>query len=463
MMDNERVELVDQGLNEKKPKGKVSWKYILNILLVLIVTAAAVAISLASDFDNVIESFKTVNWGWIGVCFLIVIFAMFLRALILFCFARLYTRNYKFRQAIACDNIGTFYNGVTPGASGGQVMQAYTYKKQGVPISAAASILVMYSIIYQTVLIIYGVVSFIVKYDTLMTINAITIKINETLSIPIPILPLTIIGFALNLGVVVIVLLMSYSRKFHHLIMGPGIGLLAKIKIIKNPDKSRESLRIQVENFKIELRHLLSNIPFTILIAVLFFMVMTLNFSVPFFAGKALGADYQVNWMSFFDSVYYSNYHQMVTGLIPIPGSAGVSEYFFNQLFYNFYNGGLDNLKTISTTAAQLIWRTVTFTIPLIAAGMVTAFYRASPKEEIPEDHSFRETFVSLQNATFIERKEVTDAKIETLRLNKELIRESLRKRKEKDEKDKKTISKKISQTDWNEIEIDDTYEDKDV
>lgn len=460
-MSEEKNESLATSQEPKKSKSKIPWKYILNILVVLIVTIVAVVISLASDFDNVIESFKTVNWGWIGVCVLCVVFAMLIRGLILFCFARLYTKNYRFRQALACDQIGTFYCGVTPGASGGQVMQAYAYKKQGVPISAAASIMVMYSIIYQLVLITYGIVAFIVKFDVLMQIKAVELTINGVL-ISLPILPLTIIGFALNLGVVLLVLLMSYSRKFHNFIMGPCISLLARMHIIKDKDKIRENLRIQVENFKIELRRLISNIPFTILITILFFFVMTLNFSVPFFAGKALGANYSVDWMSFWDSVYYGNYHQMITGLIPIPGSAGVSEYFFNQLFYTYLNP--DGGSSVSTTAAQLIWRTVTFTLPLILGGIVTAFYRASPKENVPEHDSFRETFVSLQKNTYVERKDAADAEFETMRLNRELIRESLKSKKLEDEKkkNKKNESRKMEQTDWNEIDVDDDDDDID-
>lgn len=451
----------DDGDNKKKSGG--SWKYILNIAIVLVVTIGAVVVSLAGDFDNIIIAFNTVNWGWIGICFLLVLCSILLNGLILFVFARLYTRNYRFRQALACGSVGTFYNAVTPGASGAQVMQAYTYKKQGVPISAAASIMVMYSIVYQVVLIVYGIVSFIVKYDTLMTIEAIKFTLND-FPISLSILPLTIIGFALNLGFILLILLMSYSRKFHNFVMGPCISFLAKIKILKKPDKYRESLRIQVENFKIELRHLLSNIPFTILVTILFVIILTINFSVPFFVGKALGARYEVEWMSFWDSVYYSNYHQMITGLIPIPGSAGVSEYFFYQLFNPYYNHtggpGSDN---ISAAAAQLIWRTITFIIPLIVGGFVTAFYRSSPKESIPEQNSFRETFVSLQASTFVERKEATDKKFETMRLNRELIKESLKKRKEKDAKEKdERPSRRIDQTDWNEIEIDDES-DKDV
>ena len=66
------------------------------------------------------------------------------------------------------------------------------------------------------------------------------------------------------------------------------IGFLGKIKILRHPDDTRESLRIQVENFKIELRRLLSNIPIFILMIICFSLILMIRFSIPFFAGLAL-------------------------------------------------------------------------------------------------------------------------------------------------------------------------------
>ena len=98
--------------------------------------------------------------------------------------------------------------------------------------------------------------------------------------------PLTILGFILNVGVIAVVFLMGYWHGFHNFIMGPVIGLLAKIKIVKHPNKMRENLRIQVENFKIEFRRLSTNVPFLILVVLSFTVYMLTKFSIPFFVGQ---------------------------------------------------------------------------------------------------------------------------------------------------------------------------------
>lgn len=457
-MPNEELEKQIQEYEEEAKKTtpnqpkkkKTKWKYIVNISLVLVFTILAVVLAVYDNFSEIVNNLKRANWIYIGLIVGIVFVCILIKSLILFCFARLYTRKYKFHQALACDQVGTFYNAVTPGSSGGQFMQAYAFKKQGVPISSAVSIMAMYSIIYQGVLILYGLLSFAIKYDFIISINNLTFNIFD-FELSIPIWLLTIVGFLLNLSVILLVFLMAYWKGFHNFIMGPCISFLHKLKLIKDSEKSRESLRVQVENFKIEFRRLMTNIPFTILVSVLFLAYMTFKFSIPYFAGIALGN--QSAYANFWDAVFLSNYHQMVTGLIPIPGSAGVSEYFFSELFVNqrdlskgfYYIAGITSSSdsTVLCRSALLIWRTATFTLPLIAAGIVTAFYRGTPKEEVGrKGFPNHQTFVELQSETYAIRKSEFDTLLETKQLSRQAIQEKLFNR-QKHKNDAKTKPKK--------------------
>ena len=467
----------DKKTGKKKTKRSVI-KYILNISFVLIVTVLSIVLSTWGKWDTIWKNLVKADVRWLLAIIGVMAGTILIRSFILFCFARLYTRKYHFHSAIAVDQVGVFYNAVTPGASGGQIMQAYTYKKQGLHISSAVSALAMYSIVFQLVLIVYGILSFIMKYDLIMSIQAVSIKINE-FTIEIPALILTIIGFLLNVSVILIVLLMAYWHGFHNFIMGPVISLLHKIKIVKHPDKSRENLRIQVENFKIEFRRLLTNIPFFILVAVCFSIYMTLKFSIPYFCGLALGNEHQ-GIKYFWDSVFLGNYHQMVTGLIPVPGSAGVSEYFFTKLFFNennpaegfFFISELTlgekvpyaSVSSSLTVSALLLWRSITFIIPITVAGITTAFYRASPKDEVNErgDIPNRRTFVALQKETYVMRKEEVDKLIETMTLSRKAILQKLKgnsKDKHKPEKKPKEDSKSprsVEDSEYSTVDIKD-------
>ena len=435
---------------EEGNKKKNALKFVLYFSLILILTGLALFLSLYQDFDGVVKSLSRANWRYLLVILGLVLVTYLLDGFIIFIFSRLYTRKYKYHQGLATSMVGAFYSAVTPGASGGQVMQTFTMKKQGIATSNGASIMIMSFIVYQLALILLGSISMIFSAgDLIRTVGSFTINFkNFTLSIPA--IPLTIIGFALNVIVILGLFLLSYSRWFHNLIMHYGIDFLAKLKIIKNPDQKREELRVQVENFKIELRRLLSNIPVLILVFVCFTLILIIRFSIPFFAGLALdGYGYRLNIdgtlvtnpildaagnvigatpvmstgganiESFWQCVFLSSYHQMATGLIPLPGSAGVSEYFFNIMFNQYFK------SQQTTAAAQIIWRFATFHIVVLIAGIVSATYRSSPKNEI--HHANRKTFVTMQLETIDERRESSNTMFETAALSRKEIQARLR------------------------------------
>ena len=480
-MDNKELEKKVQEHAEQvesgKPKDKkTTVKYILNISLVLIITALAIFLAIKDDASEIYKTLASADWKYLLIVVGLMLGCILVRSFLYFAFAHLFTRKYHFHQAIAVDQIGQFYNAITPGASGGQIMQAYTYRKQGMAVSSAVSILAMYSIVYQVILIIFGLVSFIVKYDFITALGYVKITLNDSGSLNIPIWPLTIVGFLLNVGVIALVFLMGYWHGFHNFIMGPVVSLLNKMRIVKDPDKTRENLRIQVENFKIEFRRLSTNIPFLLLVVVSFTAYMLLKFSVPYFVGKALGN--QSLYGSFWDCIFLSNYHQMVTGLIPIPGSAGVSEFVFYNLFLNesnmetgffcvysdFANHVVDPAATRALARSSLlIWRSSTFVIPVLIGGFVAAFYRSSPKDEVHTgEMPNRQTFYSLQQQTYVERYHDVESLVETTRLSRKSIIDKLNPSSNKKKKSKKKKTKShvtpadISKQDYDEVNLED-------
>ena len=409
---------------KKNKKNKVL-KYAIYLTIILTITGLVIYFNLFftskpgeepvyKKIPLLFEGMGTREWWFFGLFIGLVILSFFVTSLILFLFARLYTRRYKYHQAFANTLIGTFYSNITPGSSGGQFAQAYTFKKQGLPLSTSASILVMSYIVYQSTLIVCGLIS-MVRISDIIEINTIPISIGD-FNIPLPVGIFVIGGFILNALIISLLFIMSYSRKFHSFILNHGINFLAKIKLVKNPDEKRESVRNQVENFRIELRRLQSNIPFTILIVLLCFCSIYISTSIPCVCGYALGG-FNSSTMSFqtfientFTCFCYMNFHQMMTGLIPIPGSAGVSEFVFSRIFSKFFtaefisNGGL-NLVT-------LLWRFGTFYIPFIICGFVAALYQSRGLKGVDRFYSVgnsKKTFLTIQIQTYDERKYTSD------------------------------------------------------
>ena len=464
----EFVPLKTENETPEESKKKSFLKFLVYFLIIITLTGLALFLSLYKDYESVFNALRHCDWRYLVIIFALVALTFLIEAFTIFAFSRLYTRKYKYHQGLAAVMVNAFYSDVTPGASGGQIMEAYTMNKQGVEVSTSASILIMSFIVYQICLIVLGAVGLFFSNGLLASIATFDININGVI-IPIPTIVFTIAGFLLNLIVILMLFLMSYSHKIHNFVLHRGINFFAKLKLIKNPEEKRESLRIQVENFKIELRRLISNIPIFLLMIVCWTLILIIRFSIPFWAGLALnGYGYCINsdgslviqtvydnrgsllgFMpvmstggpnieSFWQGVFLSSYHQMATGLVPIPGAAGISEYFFSTIFSKYY------ISTYITTAAQIIWRFSTFHIVLLVSGIVAATYRSSPKNQV--HHANRKTFVTLQYQTYTERKASSDTMYESAALSAKAVQERLRlmkKNEEKEEKEEKPIKEK--------------------
>jgi glycosyltransferase 2 family protein len=443
--DIEEYEIQKQKEEKKKEsKKKKGLKYVLYLSIILILTGIVLAFSLTSEtsipdpsnpemnarvyqvIPSMFRNMDTQNWLFFGLFFLIVVATFMLSSLILFLFARLYTKHYKYHQSLANNAVGVFYSNITPGSSGGQFAQAFTFKKQGMELSTSASILVMNFIVYQSVLLISGFVSML-KIKDILAINAIPIPFefgNSGVTFNIPIVVFVILGFAVNAFIIVLLLLMSYSRGLHNFVLNHGINFLAKLRLVKNPEKKREELRLQVENFRIELRRLQSNIPFTLLVFFVMFITQYLNYTMPCICGYALnGFDDEVltfsNFMNnSFTCFCYMNFHQMFSGLIPLPGGAGITEFVFNRLFsganidgttyfsQSFLDKGSINILT-------LLWRFGTFYIPFLICGIIAATYKSrglSGVDRFYEVSNSKKTFLTIQLETLNDRKESSDS-----------------------------------------------------
>ncbi|MFA6754903.1 MAG: lysylphosphatidylglycerol synthase transmembrane domain-containing protein [Bacilli bacterium] len=439
---------------DPKTKKKNVIKYIIYMLFILGATAVVGVTSLwGDDGKQVLSMLKSANIRYLLLFVGFVILNFALQAFIIFLFARLYEKHYKYHQAVANNFVGTFYNGITPGASGGQVAQVYTFSKQGLTASSGASVLVMNYIIYQGVLIAFGIVSVATRIDRVLAIQTIDLTISGS-TIPIPISIFIILGFALNLFVTGMIFVMSYSHRLHNFIIVHLINFGAKLHLVKNPDEKRESLMIQVENYRIELRRLQSNIPFTLLIIFLTVITFLINDSYPFLCGLALNGFNEFNSVEevlskMFDSMVYTNFHQMITGLIPIPGSSGISEFIFFKLFLNYFDSTTYESNQVAiTNAVMLLWRFVTFLFPFFVSGIVSAFYKSKGNQKQGLLTSDKKTFVTIQMETYEERKVSSDTQYETKSLERKEVFDKLNilKNKKKDSENKDIIKEDIGE-----------------
>ena len=477
---NEQNTASGGGNNPPKPRKKLSKtaKYIINISIVLIITIAVVIFSVAGDFNQIMSSMskaftsgKSIGWFVGSIVLMVVSFAV--DALVIFAFARLYTNHNTFGQATAAQSYKFFYDGIDPIQSAGKVMQANVLKKQGMPLASAASIMVMAFILNSVSLLAFETLSFGIMFKDIMDSSSNVVLFNQEISMLWP----TILGFVVDISLIVFPLLFAYSKFFKNLVVKIIIPFLGKIKIIKEPQVTGEKAIVMIETFKIEMKRLFSNIPFSILIFFLYALSMLIKGMIPYFVAQSLQAVAPGSTIT--DFVFLSTFHQMIASALPLPGGSGGAEIFFTSLFRSHF----ENYET-TIPAATILWRSITFTLPLIITGFIAAFYK-SPSSIDLRDKSIYHTIASIQIATYEERKRSSDVIFETTELNRQAIHDRIfgkkintdplqglvvknesevivnfvsdkdKKRKQTDVVVKRRKNRKLDPNEWNEI---DTY-----
>lgn len=343
---------------------------ILNIIYLIIViglTALAFYLTIGNNSLKIIDALKKANVWYIIAIFGVILGSILCRTVAIFTLTRIFHKDYFFHRAIAIDQIGTLYRMVTPAGLGSHIMEAHTYVTQKVKRSDALSILAMYSIVYQIVLILYGAVSLIIKKDVINEINYVLINGNK-----IPLWLLISIGFFFNTATIGFIFLLSYWEPFYKFIRNPICKLLYKVHLIKDLEAARTHLDGSKINFRTNLKNLLKNAKALIISALMFFIYITISYSVPYIVGLSLNNTSP--FANYWDSVLLSNVHQMATCIIPIPGSSGVSELFFYNLFYPEEGPKFYASESIAR-ASLLLWRSLMFIIPLFIACIFTLIY----------------------------------------------------------------------------------------
>lgn len=340
---------------------------IIYLIIVIGLTALAFYLTIGNNVYAINDVLKQANIWYIIAILGVVLGCILCRSIAIFTLTRINYSDYFFHRSFAIDQIGTLYRMVTPAGLGSHIMETHTFVTQGVRRSSALSILAMYSIVYQIVLILYGVVSIILKRDVINQIQYVFIY-----EAKIPLWLLVGIGFGFNLLTIGFILLLSYWDGFFNLIRGPICKLLFKIHLIKDLERARTHLDGSKVNFRANLKTLFKNAKALIICIIMFFIYITISYSVPYIAGLSLGNTSV--FANYWDSVLFSNIHQMVTAVIPIPGGSGLSEYFFYQLFYPSQGPQFYDSEGVAR-ASLLIWRSLMFIIPLFIASVFTIAY----------------------------------------------------------------------------------------
>lgn len=328
-------------------------KYILNIMIILLIGGISIYLSIGKQLDQVINAFKNAKLYWV-IIMIVVMFGYYISdAFSLLFFGKAYKSDYNFKQAFVNSVSGTFFNGITPFASGGQFAQVYIFNKQGIVPTNSSSILLMCFICYQTILVLFTGIVVILKYNYF---------IHEQSGV----FGLAILGFLINFTVILGLFIGAKSKKFQDFVTHKVLWLLSKVRIVKDYETTCIRIEQYLSDFRDQLSFLQKNKPVLFKSCMFNVIKLFVLYSMPFFATKALNLD--VSWNQFFDFIGLCSFIYLINAFLPIPGSSGGSEGVY-MLLFGF-------LGSVGVSSSMFLWRFISYYMGLIVGGIVFSLDR---------------------------------------------------------------------------------------
>ncbi len=317
--------------------------------IVLIITVFVLWFLLKDNYKSIIDSLLNANYLWIFIT-IIVYFLYFLFDVLSFTkITNLYTNKVSFFYQLYIGIVNRFVAGITPLSTGGQPVQVYELHRKGVDIGTGTNIAFQSYMVFQLCSIIYALISIIInsfnhyfKYMPLLS-------------------QMTIIGFILNLGILILLIITSFNKEFNYSIVKFIINILYKLKIVKYKDKQIKKWNEFCDNYYNNAQELLKNKKSLFIIILYEVISITIYYSIPYFIIKTLNINTS---MTLFECICASSYVFVTSCYVPIPGATGGTEYAFNGLFGNF-------ISDYKLSSLLILWRSITYYIPVIVGAIL--------------------------------------------------------------------------------------------
>jgi len=309
---------------------------------------------LKDNFSEVVNLLQHAKVSWVILVLVLVLAGHSLAGLILMVLTRFNQKDYSLFQGIVNALIASFFHGVTPSASGGQLAQIYVFRKQGVKLSEAASILWMDFIVYQATMIVMMLVFLILRFHYFFYhFSSLFVVV--------------IFAFFVNSMILVGLWAIVRFRKAHHWLTTTGINLGVRLRLIKDKEKILDEINQQMNRFALEINHLQSHRRMIIICVLLNACRLMLHYSIPYFSALALNIP--VSSAMILDILALSSYVSMMNAFIPLPGASGGTEATFVLMFSTLFGSSL-------ATGCMILWRFATYYMIMLIGGLTFVLFK---------------------------------------------------------------------------------------
>ena len=189
-----------------------------NTIILFLITAIVLYIVLKDDWSSIVKAMSTIDIKYVLLAVISLFISIALKGIVNYLIVN-DKKKINVKEAIKHNLITQFFNGITPFSTGGQPMEIYMLTEHNISLSKATNYTVQSFIFYQIALVICGI--FAVTYNFIFKIFP---EVNFLKY-------LVLLGFLINIGVVIVLLLVANSKKATKKMCNFTIKVSKKLKL----------------------------------------------------------------------------------------------------------------------------------------------------------------------------------------------------------------------------------------
>ncbi len=263
---------------------------------------------------------------------------------------------HRLRQAASYKNcidyayIGNYFSAITPGACGGQPAQMYYMNKDKIHIDISAITIFLMVFVSQIVIILMGGVFAVLRYYILARCSYWFIW-------------LLFAGASVMLFLTAVLSALMFSRVIIPFLIDLVLKLGIKLHLFKKPKEIKEKLDILIISYREKSRLIIKNPDLFLKVFVVSVFQWIAYCLVTYLVYLSFG--YTKN--DCLDLMAGQSFINIAVAAVPLPGSVGIAEKAYLNVFGQFYPGE-------QLPSAMILSRIINFYFPLLISYIVYAF-----------------------------------------------------------------------------------------
>lgn len=304
---------------------KANKKNICNAIFFLFIVGITFYLLLRKqELPIILDSIRKANIFYVLVSFCAVVIFVCCESVIICYMMNKLNSKMKLKKCVKYSFIGFFFSCITPSATGGQPAQLYYMKKDKADLGIATLVLVVVTVAYKSVLIIFGMILLTARKEF------VTDYLGKNIYF-------LYFGVMINIFVVFWLVLIIFRTSSIRKLTRKLICKLASMKLIKHQETMLNKADHAFEQYNNSADFLKKNINVAIVVFLISFIQRFIMFLVTYFIYRAFG----LSKYSLFDIVSLQAVISIAVDMLPLPGGVGASENLFIIIFKKIFGSNL--------------------------------------------------------------------------------------------------------------------------